>query len=77
MLTQVSQEVLFPLPKNGVLVGMACEEAAPGYPRSVHRSKTGTSKARPRNAGDLYIYGRRRWSVAISAAGGLEALEFV
>jgi len=30
-------EDLFPLPKNGVLVGMACEEAAaPGHSRSLH-----------------------------------------
>jgi hypothetical protein len=30
-----------------------------------------------RNAGDVHVYRHRRWSVAISAAGGLEALEFV
>src|SRR5215208_8161710 len=30
-----------------------------------------------RNAGDIHVYRHRRWSVAISAAGGLEALEFV
>src|SRR5215211_7941262 len=29
------------------------------------------------NAGDVHVYRQRRWSVAISAAGGLEALEFV
>ena len=36
MLSQLSQEVLFPLPKNGVLVGMACEEAEPGHSRSLN-----------------------------------------
>src|SRR5215208_3241612 len=30
-----------------------------------------------RNAGDVHVYRHGRWSVAISAAGGLEALEFV
>src|SRR5215208_1887617 len=30
-----------------------------------------------RNAGDVHVYRQRRWSVVISAAGGLEALEFV
>jgi len=30
-----------------------------------------------RNAGDIHVYRHRRWSVAISAAGGLEVLEFV
>src|SRR5215208_2720603 len=29
------------------------------------------------NAGDVHVYRHRRWSVAISKAGGLEALEFV
>ena len=31
----------------------------------------------PRNAGDVHVYRRGRWSVATSAAGGLQALEFV
>ena len=31
----------------------------------------------PRNAGDIHVYRHGRCSVAISAAGGLEALEFV
>jgi hypothetical protein len=31
----------------------------------------------PRNAGDVHVYRHWRCSVAISAAGGLEALEFV
>src|SRR5215216_4485695 len=30
-----------------------------------------------RDARDVHVYRHRRWSVAISAAGGLEALEFV
>ena len=30
-----------------------------------------------RDAGDVHVYRHGRWSVAISAAGGLEALEFV
>ena len=30
-----------------------------------------------RNAGDVHVYRHGRCSVAISAAGGLEALEFV
>src|SRR5215203_6937021 len=30
-----------------------------------------------RNAGDVHVYRHGRWSVAISAAGGLKALEFV
>src|SRR5829696_5993311 len=30
-----------------------------------------------RNAGDVHVYRHGRWSVTISAAGGLEALEFV
>src|SRR5215207_7657780 len=29
------------------------------------------------NAGDVHVYRHGRWSVTISAAGGLEALEFV
>jgi hypothetical protein len=31
MLSRLSQEILFPLPKNGVLAGTAHGEAAPGY----------------------------------------------
>jgi hypothetical protein len=31
----------------------------------------------PRNAGDVHVYRHGRWSVAIGAAGGLEALQFV
>jgi len=31
----------------------------------------------PRNAGDVHVYRHWRCSVAISAAGGLEALQFV
>ena len=31
----------------------------------------------PRNPGDVHVYRHWRCSVAISAAGGLEALEFV
>jgi hypothetical protein len=38
MLIQLSQEALFPLSKNGVLVGMTCEEAWPEHPRSLHLS---------------------------------------
>jgi hypothetical protein len=30
-----------------------------------------------RNAGDVHVYRHGRWSVAIGAAGGLEALQFV
>jgi hypothetical protein len=30
-----------------------------------------------RNTGDVHVYRHGRWSVAISATGGLEALEFV
>ena len=30
-----------------------------------------------RNTGDVHIYRHRRWSATISAAGGLQALEFV
>jgi hypothetical protein len=30
-----------------------------------------------RNAGDVHVNRQRRWSVTISAAGALEALEFV
>ena len=31
----------------------------------------------PRNAGDVHIYGRRRWGAATSAACPLQALELV
>jgi uncharacterized membrane protein len=31
----------------------------------------------PRNPGDVHVYRHRRWSIAISAAGGLETLLFV
>ena len=36
MLSQSSQEFLFPLPNNGVLVGMAYEETTPMHSRSPH-----------------------------------------
>jgi hypothetical protein len=49
MLSQLPQEVLVALPKNGVLAGMACKEATPGYSRSLHLSINNkkTSKAHP------------------------------
>src|SRR5215207_10457537 len=48
------------------------------------RTDSGTTKEQKpslvlvsRNAGDVHVYRHGQWSVAISAAGGLEALEFV
>src|SRR5215211_5780769 len=48
------------------------------------RTDSGTTKEQKpslvlvsRNAGDVHVYRHGRWSVAISAAAGLEALEFV
>ena len=33
MLSRLSQEILFPLPKNGVLAGTPCEQAEPEHSR--------------------------------------------
>src|SRR5215203_6019041 len=62
------------------------QKARSGKVLAVHgpRTDSGTTKEQKpslvlvsRNAGDVHVYRHGRWSVAISAAAGLEALEFV
>src|SRR5215203_2628702 len=62
------------------------QKAREGKVLAVHgpRTDSGTTKEQKpslvlvsRNAGDVHVYRHGRWSVAISAAAGLEALEFV
>src|SRR5215211_1438122 len=59
-------------------------ERARSWRFTAPRTYSGTTKEQKpslvlisRNAGDVHVYRHGRWSVAISAAGSLEALEFV